>query len=133
MDNSKNIMSVRGNLKEVLKITGIPILVASLCCLAPVVLVVFGLGTVTLASSLAGTLYGQYKWVFRAAGLALLGISLLLYLRRKKGICTLDEAKKRRNEILNIVMLTLTAAVVGYVVWLYVVVEYLGKLLNIWK
>ena len=126
-------MSVRGNLKEVLKITGIPILVASLCCLAPVVLVVFGLGTVTLASSLAGTLYGQYKWVFRAAGLALLGISLLLYLRRKKGICTLDEAKKRRNEILNIVMLTLTAAVVGYVVWLYVVVEYLGKLLNIWK
>ncbi len=121
-----------GKIKAILKITGIPVLVASLCCLAPVVLVAFGLGTVAFAASLANTFYGQYRWVFRIAGLLLLTISLVFYFRQK-GICTLDAARRRRNEIINGVFLTLTAAVVGYVVWLYVIVEYLGKLLHIWK
>lgn len=120
-------------LKSILKITGIPVIVASLCCLTPVVLVFFGLGSVSIAASLADTLYGTYKWAFRIAGLILLGLSLVWYLRREKGICTLDEAKRRRNEIFNIVGITLTVGVVGYILWLYVVVEYAGKWLNIWN
>lgn len=118
--------------KSILKITGIPVVVASLCCLTPVVLVFFGLGSISIAASLADTLYGTYKWVFRIAGLILLGLSLIWYLRREKGICTIDEAKMRRNEILNIIGITLTVGVVGYLLWLYVVVEYAGKWLNIW-
>ena len=116
-----------------MKITGIPVVVASLCCLTPVIIVLFGLGSVSLAASLADTLYGTYAWAFRIAGLALLVLSLVWYLRREKGICTIDEAKRRRNEILNIVGIVLTVGVVGYFVWLYVVVEYAGKLLNIWS
>lgn len=107
-------------------------MVASLCCLTPVIIVLFGLGSVSIAASLADTLYGTYKWVFRIVGLALLAFSIIWYLRREKGICTIDEAKRRRNEILNVVGIVLIAGVVGYFVWLYVVVEYAGKLLSIW-
>jgi len=108
-------------------------LVASLCCLTPVIIVLFGLGSVSIAASLADTLYGTYAWAFRIAGLVLLALSIIWYLRREKGICTIDEAKRRRNEILNVVGVVLTAGVVGYLVWLYVVVEYAGKWLNIWN
>ncbi len=124
---------MKTSLKSILKITGIPVVVASLCCLTPVIIVLFGLGSVSLAASLADTLYGTYAWAFRIAGLALLALSLVWYLRREKGICTIDEAKRRRNEILNIVGIVLTVGVVGYFVWLYIVVEYAGKLLNIWS
>lgn len=119
--------------KDTFKIISIPVIVASLCCLSPVILVLFGLSTVTFAGSLANTLYGSYKWLFRIVGLLLLTVSIILYLKRQKGICTLDEAKKRRNEIINIVLVAISAAIVGYVIWLYVIVEYIGKLLNIWK
>lgn len=119
--------------KDTLKIISIPVIIASLCCLSPVILVLFGLSTVTFAGSLADTLYGGYKWLFRGIGLILLAGSLILYLRRQKGICTLDQAKKRRNEIFNIVLVSVSAAIIGYVLWLYVIVEYIGKLLNIWK
>ena len=124
---------MKTSVKSVLKITGVPIVIASLCCLTPVVIVLFGLGSVSLAASLADTLYGTYKWGFRIAGLILLGLSLVWYLRREKGICTIDEAKRRRNEILNVVGIALTAGVIGYFVWLSEIVEYAGKWLNIWK
>lgn len=119
--------------KETFKIISVPVVVASLCCLSPLILVFLGLGTAAFAGSLADTLYGSYKWAFRAAGLILLAVSLVVYLRRQKGICTLDEAKKRRNEIINIVAVSVSAAVIGYIVWLYVVVEYIGKIWHLWK
>ena len=120
-------------IKSLLKLTGIPVVIASLCCLAPVVIVIFGLGSVSLAASLSDTLYGEYKWIFRGAGLVLLTLSLIWYLRRERGICTIDEAKKRRNEVINVVLLALAAGIVGYIVFLYVVVEYAGIVLGIWR
>ena len=120
-------------LKEVFKISSLPVMIASLCCLSPVILVLLGLSTVSFASSLADTLYGDYKWVFRGIGLlALLG-SLWFYLSRKKGICTIDEAVKRRNEIINYIALTLIAGVLGYLFFLYVVVHYIGVWLSLWR
>lgn len=120
-------------IKSLLKISGIPVVVASLCCLTPVIIVLFGLGSVSLAASLADTLYGDYKWVFRGVGLVLLVLAFVWYLRREKGICTIDEAVKRRNEIINIAILVLTAGIAGYFLFLYVVVEYAGVWLGIWK
>lgn len=119
--------------KEILKLVGLPVIVASLCCLTPIIIVLFGLGSVAIAGSLADSLYGDYKWLFRIVGLILLGLSVFSYIRRQKGICTFDEAKKRRNEIFNIIAVALTIGVVGYFVWLYVVLEYAGKFLNIWS
>lgn len=118
--------------KELFRITWFPVVIASLCCFTPVILVLFGLSTVAFAASLADVLYGEYKWLFRLAGLILLALSFVFYLRRTKGICTIDQAKKRRNEIINLAVIVLSAGVIGYVLWLYVAVEILGYLLGIW-
>ena len=120
-------------IKDIFKLASIPVLFASLCCLSPVILVLLGLSTVTFASSLADTLYGDYKWVFRVVGLLLLAGALFYYFRRKKGICTIDEVKKRRNEIINTVAMTVIIAVLGYVFFLYVVVHYVGVFLRLWQ
>lgn len=119
-------------LRDALKISSLPVIFASLCCLSPVILVLLGLSTVSFASSLADTLYGDYAWYFRGAGLVLLAIALTYYFRRTKGICTVDEVKKRRNEIINIVAISLIMAILGYIFFLYVVVHYVGVFLNLW-
>ncbi|MDA1208745.1 MAG: hypothetical protein O2904_01790 [bacterium] len=118
-------------LKEILRLTWIPVVGASLCCLSSIVVVIFGLGSVTFASSLADSLYGDYKWIFRGIGLFLLIIALTLHFR-KKGVCTLNQAKRHRNEIINTLLLTLIAGVLGYVFFLYVVVHYAGVWLDLW-
>jgi hypothetical protein len=120
-------------INELLKISSLPVFLASLCCLSPVILVLLGVASASFASSLADTLYGDYKWVFRGVGLlALLG-SLYYYLTRQKGICTIDEAKRRRNEIINYLALTLIVGVAGYLFFLYVVVHYIGVWLQLWN
>ena len=119
-------------IKEILKISSIPVVLASLCCLSPVILVLLGVSTVSFASSLSDTLYGEYKWVFRIVGLLALLVSLAYYLRREKGICTIDDVKRRRNEILNYVAITTIVGVLGYLFFLYVVVHYVGVWLVLW-
>lgn len=119
--------------KELFKITWLPVVIASLCCLAPVILVLFGLSTAAFAASLSDILYSQYKWWFRLAGLILLTASFVFYLRRSKGICTIDQVKQRRNEIINLALLVFSVGAVGYILWLYVGVELIGYMLGIWR
>jgi hypothetical protein len=118
-------------IKDLIRITGLPILFASLCCVSPLILLLFGVGTVTFAGSLADTLYGTYKWWFRLAGLVLLGLSLVLYFRNI-GICTLSQAKRNRSKIVNTILVSILVAVLGYVIWLYVVVHYWGVWAGAW-
>ena len=120
-------------IKEALKISSIPVVIASLCCLSPVILVLLGIGTVGFASSLADTLYGEYKWYFRIAGLVVMAVALVMYFRRKKNICTLNAAKRRRNEIINTIAVVLISSILAYVFFLYVVVHYFGVFLDIWE
>ncbi len=119
--------------KELFKLTGIPVVVASLCCLSPLILVLLGLSTVSFASSLADVFYGDYKWAFRAVGAILLLITLLYHFRKKKGICTLNAAKRHRREIINTVLLASITGVLGYIFFLYVVVHYAGVWLGLWS
>lgn len=120
------------NWKDLLKITGIPVLFASLCCVAPIILVLFGLSTVSFAASLSNVFYGTYKWVFRIAGLFLLTVSLFIYFR-SKGICTINQVKRKRKQIINTILIALAVAVIGYIIWLYVFVEIVGILLGLWE
>lgn len=117
--------------KEILRLTWLPVVGASMCCLSPVIIVLLGLGTVSFGTTLADTLYGDYKWIFRSVGLLLLIIALVLHFR-KKGVCTLDQAKRKRNEILNTVLIALFAGVIGYMFFLYVVVHYIGVWMGLW-
>lgn len=127
------MMNRQNSLKEIFKISSIPVVIASLCCLSPIILVLLGVGSVTFASSLTDSLYSEYKWYFRLAGVLAMAVSLLFYFRRTKGVCTIDEAIRRRNEIINTVALTVIAGVAGYMFFLYVVLHYIGVFLNIWK
>lgn len=120
-------------IKDILKISSLPVVFASLCCLSPVILVALGLSSAAFGASLADTLYGEYKWAFRALGLVALLVALIWYLRRNKGICTIDDVVRRRNEIINIVALSVIVGVVGYIIFLYVVVHYAGVFLDIWN
>ena len=120
------------NIKDIFKVSSPPVLLASLCCLSPVILVLLGVSTVSFASSLADTLYGEYKWVFRTVGLLALLVSLALYLKRTKNICTLDDVKRRRNEIFNYIAVTVIVGTLGYIFFLYIVVHYIGVWLALW-
>ncbi len=104
-----------------------------MCCLSPIILVLIGVSTVSFASSLADTLYGDYKWYFRTFGLLTLLGAFYFYITRTKGICTIDEVKRRRNEIINYLAMTLIVGVLGYLFFLYVVVHYLGAFLDLWS
>jgi len=123
---------MKQQLRELMKISSLPVVLASLCCLSPLILVSLGFATISFASSLAETLYGGYKWVFRGMGLLALLFSLYMYFRRQKGICTIDDIVRRRNEIINYVALALIVGVFGYVFFLYVVVHYLGVWMGVW-
>jgi len=118
--------------RDIFKLSGIPIILASLCCLSPVILVLIGVSTVSFASSLADTLYGDYKWYFRGIGLVSLFGALYYYFTRTKGICTIDEVVRRRNEIINVIALALSISILGYIFFLYIVIHYIGTWLDLW-
>ncbi|HZZ98444.1 MAG TPA: hypothetical protein VFG51_00770 [Candidatus Saccharimonadia bacterium] len=120
------------NFKELFALSAPGIFVASLCCLAPIVLVAFGLSTLSFAIALTDTLDGKYKWAFLLAGLLFMVVSLVRYFRGR-GICTIDQAKKHRTEIINKVLLVLMASVLGYIIFFYGILGYIGQQLSLWK
>lgn len=105
--------------------------IGGLCCFTPVAVVLLGIGSVGYAASLTDLLYYQYAWAFRLAGLAFVLGALVVHLYTS-GVCGVDAARRQRQRILNLAVLTLSFAVLAYVVWLYVVVEIVGLLLGIW-
>ena len=123
---------LKSNKKEVFLLSSISAFIASLCCFTPLILFLLGLSTASFASGLADVFYGQYKWLFRLAGLISFLVSFIVYLR-SKGVCTLDQAKRQRNKIINLALIVLTIAVALYLIWLYVVVEYAGVFWGLWK
>ncbi len=111
--------------KGVFLISGLAALVGGLCCLTPIILVLVGLASLSVAADLGNVLYGNYKWIFRIAALAFLSVALWFYFRRK-GICTLDQARRARNRIINTSLVVFITAVGAYIFWTYIAVHYLG-------
>lgn len=111
--------------KDIFLISGLAALIGGLCCVTPVVLVLLGLSTLAFANSLGNVLYGDYRWAFRLAALAFLALALWVYFR-KRGICTLDQARRKRNRIIGTTLVVLIAAIGMYMFWTYLVVHYWG-------
>lgn len=120
------------NYKDILKLSLPAVFVASLCCLAPIVVVLFGLGSLSFAIALTNILDRQYQWAFILAGLIIMIITLVGYFR-SRGVCTIDQAKKHRTEIINKVLIVLSVSVVMYVVFFYGILGYIGRLLSLWN
>lgn len=119
-------------LKEFFNLTGIPVLIASLCCIAPVVLVLLGISTVSFAASLTNVLEGQFQWLFILVGIISLIFFLILYFRGK-GICTIDQAVRNKNEIINKTVLVIIFSIIFYIILFYGIINYIGKALQIWN
>jgi hypothetical protein len=100
-------------------------LLASLCCFPPIVMVLLGLASVTVANDWGNRLYGDYKWYFRAAGILCVAVALVIYYRRR-GICTLDQARRERTRILNSVLLVSLIFLGVYITFTYIVLHYWG-------
>ena len=106
-------------------------IVASMCCLPSVVMVMFGLASVSTAAALSDTLYWGKDgyWWFRPAMFVIAGIFVttgLVSYFRSQGVCTIDDVKRERRKVINISLLAFTIAVVGYLFFNFVVLELLG-------
>ena len=106
-------------------------ILASMCCLPSVVMVMFGLSSVTTAAALSDTLYWGTDgyWWFRptllTASAIMVIVGLISYFR-KQGVCTFDAVKKDKRRVLNVSLLVITIAFVSYMLFNYVILEILG-------
>ena len=109
---------------------------ASLCCFPSVVLVLFGLASVSSAAALSNDLYWGTNgmWWFRpllmTASAFFVILGLVLYFRND-GICSLDEVKRQRKRIINTSLLVLSFSVVAYVLFNFVILTEIGVALNL--
>ena len=98
---------------QVFKLSFPAAIVASLCCLSPLVFVLFGASATSFGVLLFTKTLGPYEWVFFLCGAVLFGGSLVVYFR-SRGVCTLDQARARRREVLNTALLVTVVALVVF-------------------
>ena len=95
-------------------------LVAITCCVSPVVLALLGVATAAEAVTLGDTLYYTYGWYFRAAGLGIGALAVILFLRGR-GVCNVRGAYQYRRMLL--VLMASGAATYAGLFWF---TKYLG-------
>ena len=127
---------VSNDVKSLWKWIGGSAFLASMCCFPSVVLVLFGLASVSSAAALSNDLYWGTNgmWWFRpllltlSAGLVALG--LVLYFR-SDGICSLDEVKRQRKRIINTSLLVFSLSTIVYILFNFVILTEIGVALNL--
>ena len=109
------------------KLIGASAFAASLCCVPSVVWVLFaGSSAIVAAAQLSNDLdFGIGRWLLYLVALALAGSGLTIHFRRE-GICTLDDAKRERQRIVNTSLAVITAVIVLYLVWDYIILQLIG-------
>lgn len=129
-------MTEEKSTKSLVKLISTSTIIASMCCLPSVVLVLFGLASVSTAAALSDTLYwgGEgYDW-FRPTMLAVATLSVIIGLVvyfRNRGICTFDDVKRQRRKVINTSILVLITAYVSYLIFNYVILTEVGILLGL--
>ena len=109
---------------------------ASMCCFPSVVLVLFGLASISSAAALSNDLYwgtngmGWFRPMLLVLSTLLVLIGLVMYFR-KEGICSLDEARRQRKRILNTSLLVLSLSLVSYIVFNFVILTEIGVALDL--
>lgn len=119
--------------KQAIVLSAISTFIAGLCCFSPLVLFFIGLASASAAGSLADTLYGEWKWAFRSAGLLFLIIAYALWYRKRAQSCPLNERMRLRRRMLNLFLLSTLLLGIAYLIWLYGIVEWLGIINGIWE
>lgn len=109
-------MFTRKASKEIVRQGFVPGLIATLCCLGPLLLIMLGL--VSASSALALTAYAPY---FIPVGLIVLTISLVYALRKRRAmICHgCEDTKQERIRIIGFVIVSFIFAALTYVAIYY--------------
>ena len=124
------------NSRSLWKVVAGSSIIASMCCIPSIVLVMFGLATVSTGAAISDTLYwGEdgYAWVsplmlILALIAAIVG---LIFYFRNQGICTLDQAKRERRKIINTSILVIIISYLSYLLLNYVILTEIGILLGL--
>ena len=134
--NNVGEQSIRQDIKALWKYIGGSAFLASMCCFPSVVLVFFGLASVSSAAALSNDLYrgtngmGWFRPLLSGVSVVLVLVGLTLYFR-SEGICTLDQAKKQRTRIVNTSLVVLILSTLIYLVFNYVVLTEVGIALDL--
>ncbi len=129
-------MEQENDVKSFIKLISTSTIIASMCCLPSVVLVLFGLASVSSAAALSDTLYwGEdgYEW-FRPTMLATASLSIIVGLIiyfRNRGICTFDDVKRQRRKVVNTSLMIVLIAYLSYLLFNYVILTEVGILLGL--
>ena len=128
--------TITSDVKSLWRWIGGSAFLASMCCFPSVVLVFFGLASVSSAAALSNDLYwgtngmGWFRPVLSAVSVLLVVAGLVIYFRGE-GICSLDEAKRQRKRIVNTSVVVLSLAFVSYIVFNFVILTELGVALDL--
>ena len=128
--------TVSSDVKSLWKWFGGSAFLASMCCFPSVVLVMFGLASISSAAALSNDLYwgtngmGWFRPLLLVLSTLLVLIGLVMYFR-KEGICSLDEARRQRKRILNTSLLVLSLSLVSYIVFNFVILTEIGVALDL--
>ena len=111
--------------KETVGIGSSAALIASLCCLGPLLLISLGLGTASTALSI-----GAQKPYFLVLGLIFFAVSMFLFIKyRRKNICEGCVTKKQeRKRIINVILIALATFFILYVLLIYIIVPWLAPI-----
>ena len=128
--------TVSSDVKSMWRWIGGSAFLASMCCFPSIVLVMFGLASVSSAAALSDDLYwgtNGMAW-FRPALVALstvlVTIGLVLYFRND-GICTMDEVRRQRKRIFNTSLVVFTLSTLTYIVFNFIILTELGVALDL--
>ena len=106
-------------------------LMASLCCAGPLLLAVLGILSVPVAGALADRLFYHYWWPFIVFGLTVTVGSAAYYYRAPRD-CAFDERKRIIRVRKNAILASLAVFAAVYVVFDFVIVEFLGMRMGLW-
>jgi len=129
-------MEEENDVKSFIKLISTSTIIASMCCLPSVVLVLFGLASVSSAAALSDTLYwggDGYEW-FRPTMLAIASLSVIVRLIiyfSNRFMCTFDDVKRQRRKVINTSLLIVIIAYLSYLLFNYVILTEVGILLGL--
>lgn len=112
--------------KQALKSGFLPGLIATLCCLGPLILIM--LGAISASTALSFTMYNRY---FIVLSIIILAATLWFYIRKKRQIiCTGCTTKQQeRWKIFYFVIASAAVATLTYVFMFYLVLPRLGPII----
>jgi hypothetical protein len=117
----------REDIVELAPLVGISAVISSLCWLPSIIWVLFaGSSAIVAADSLSNELYySSFRYLLYSISFVLLIVGVILFFRNK-GICTLNDAKKNKNRIINTTLMVFSLSIVVYLIWNFIVLELLG-------